>query len=177
MSRALVSRFCLVLCLALSEVLAQSQTPPRSGSGRIVTVTRLVAMFSDLESQWLTAIQQKDENALKRLLADDFQVWTPTPPGDPISREDWLKQAGAGKLESFHLRQMAVRSLNDETALASFVLSETVERAGKATRHDNFVVDVWRKTGDQWHVTDRYISQITGASPPARTDLKPSGKN
>ncbi len=177
MSRTLVSCFCLILSLVPSAVLAHSQATPKSGPGRIVTVTRLVAMFSDLESQWLTAVQQKDESALKRLLADDFQVWTPTPPGDPITREDWLKQAWAGRLESFHLRQMAVRSLTDDTALASFVLSETVERAGKTTRRDYFVVDVWRKNDNQWQVTDRYVSSHAGASHPAQTDVKPSGKN
>ena len=177
MSRTLVSCFCLVLSLVPSAVCAHSQTTPKSGPGRIVTVTRLVAMFSDLESQWLTAVQQKDESTLKRLLAEDFQVWTPTPPGDPVSREDWLKHVLAERVESFHIRQMAVRSLNDDTALASFVLSETVERAGKATRRDFFVVDVWRKNNDNWQVTDRYVSSIASAPHPTQTDIKPSGKN
>jgi ketosteroid isomerase-like protein len=177
MNRTLVSCFCLLLSLAPSAVFAQSQTTPKSEGSRIVTVTRLVAIFSDLESQWLRALQQKDQSTLNRLLAEDLQVWTPAPPGDPIPREDWLKQASADRLESFHIRQMAVRSLNDDVTLASFVLNETVERAGKPATYDYFVVDVWHRDANQWQVTDRYVSKVAGASQPAQTSVKPSGRN
>jgi ketosteroid isomerase-like protein len=167
---------CLLVAVMACAVLAQDQTRRgKSEAGRIVTVTRLVAMFSDLESQWLKAVQQKDEGTLNRLLAQDLRVWMPTPPGDPIPREDLLKQALSQRLESFAIRQMAVRSLHDDTALVSFVLHETVEQAGKPVTSDYFVIDVWQKVDSNWQVADRYFSEV--ASSPAQTSVKPSGKN
>jgi len=56
---------------------AQNQVAP----GRVVITTRLVAIFSELESNVLTALQKKDGAALDKLLSDEFQVWTADPPG------------------------------------------------------------------------------------------------
>ena len=172
-----VSCLCLLLLLVSPAVFAQNQVQTKSEPGRIATVTRLVATFSDLETQWLNAVRQKDESTLNRLLAENFQVWTSAPPGDPIPREDWLKQALAERPESFRIRQMAVRSLNDDIALVSCVWSETVANVGKPTTYDYFVVDVWRKSDSRWQVTDRYVSSVAAASHPTQTSVRPSGKN
>jgi hypothetical protein len=155
---------------------------------RVVTRTRLQVLFSDLESQWLKAVQEKDEASLNRLLADDFQVWTPQPPGDPIPREDWLRQAFANKLQSFRLRQMAVRSLSPEVSVADFLLTLTYDRAGKIQTQDHFVVDVWTdvqtdvqtKNGesDNWRCVARYVSVVSRVPRISRTqkNMKPIGK-
>src|SRR5437868_15546211 len=102
-------RLLVGILLAGSLVGAYGQTtkPPR----RIVTTTRLVAIFSELENDCMKAVQENDANALDRLLSEDFQIWTPSPPGHPIPREDWLKQAE--KPQSFRIRQMAVRGVAD----------------------------------------------------------------
>jgi ketosteroid isomerase-like protein len=147
---------------------------------RIVTRTRLQVLFSDLEDQWLKAIQQKDAPSLDRLLSEDFQVWTPTPPGSPMPREDWQTAAFGRKLRSFEYHQLAVRSASPEIAIASFVLTETFDQAGKSVSEDHFVVDVWAKNGegDNWRCTDRYWWKVSGASHPAgsKPGVKPSGK-
>jgi ketosteroid isomerase-like protein len=147
---------------------------------RIVTRTRLQVLFSDLENQWFKAIQQKDAASLNHLLSDDFQVWTPTPPGSPIPREDWQTAAFGRKLRSFQFRQLAVRSVSPEIAIDSFVLTETFDKAGKSQPEDHFVVDVWAKNGegDNWRCTDRYWWKVSGVSHPAgpKPGVKPSGK-
>ena len=167
----------LVLLFALGfSALAQDQ--PRSR--QIVTQTRLQVLFSDLESQWLKAVQDKDEATLNRILAEDFEVWTPGPPGDPVPRDDWLKEAFASKLQSFRLRQMAVRPASPEISIASFVLSETLDRAGQPRTQNHFVVDVWTKSGerDNWRCTDRYISVVSGATHSGgKDDAKPTGRD
>ena len=145
-------------------------------SRRIVTTTRLVAIFSQNEDEWLRAIQQKDQATLQRLMSEDFQVWTPAPPGAPISREHWLQQAMAEKLDSFLIRQMAARAVNENVVVVSFVLSEIVEQAGKAQANDYFIVDLWQKKGENWQVTDRYMSQVRGVHG-EQGDVKPTGKN
>jgi hypothetical protein len=165
------------LLLSLS-LIASAQDQTRAH--RIVTRTRLQVVFSDLESQWLKAVQRKDEATLNRALSEGFQVWTPAPPGDPIPREDWQKKAFARKLQSFQLHQMAVRAVAPEVSVASFVLTEIFDQAGKTQTEDHFVVDVWTKSGDgdQWRCTDRYSWEVSGVPHPAgaKPDVKPSGK-
>lgn len=160
----------ILLAASLAAAYGQTIKPP----GRIVTTTRLVAIFSELENDCVKAIQQNDGARLNKLLSEDFEVWTPAPPGHPIPREDWLKQAE--KPQSFSIRQMAVRGLANDISIASFVLSETVNPPAAKPRN-TFVVDVWKKSGDQWQLTDRYASPFAGAIPAATPgDKRPTGK-
>jgi ketosteroid isomerase-like protein len=160
----------ILLAGSLVGAYGQSTKPP----GRIVTTTRLVAIFSELENDCMKAVQENDENTLNKLLSDDFEVWTPAPPGHPIPREDWLKQVQ--KPQSFRIRQMAVRGVADDISIASFVLSETINQTGAKPRN-TFIVDVWTKIADQWQLMDRYASPIVGATPAAtQVDKQPTGK-
>ena len=173
--RILIMKQYMVVVFLLAAF-ANAQAPGQHTPGRIVTTTRLVAIFSQLENQWLKAVQEKDQATLDRLLGEEFQAWKPM--ADPIPREDWVKQAFADKLASFRTQHMAVRGLNNDISVASFVLTQTTEQGKKPTTQQYFVVDVWQKTAGGWQATDRYISQLKNASvPTAPTDVKPTGKN
>src|SRR5512142_1788516 len=60
--------------------------------GQVATTTRLVTLFTNLEAEMMTAVQQR-QPAAERLLSPDFQVWTPQPPGAPVPRAEWLRSA------------------------------------------------------------------------------------
>jgi hypothetical protein len=154
----------------------QSEPLPQRAWQRVVTTTRLVTLFSELETEWLQRVQQKDSPALERLLGEDFLELSPNAAG-PVPREDWQQRALAQDLQSFRLRQMAVRSLNEETAVASFVLSESVQSGGALQERSSFVVDVWTRTSGRWVCTGRYVSPVSGAGSSAVQDAKPSGKH
>ena len=144
--------------------------------GRIVTTTRLVALFSQVESDLEKALQQNDSQTLNKLLSDDFEVWTPAPPGHPIPREDWLTNAAGHKSQSFRFHQMAVRGIADDISIVSFIFSETA--SGAAKNRDSFIVDVWKKAGEGWQLSDRYVSSITATGSRASTvDKRPTGKD
>jgi hypothetical protein len=161
-----------VACAVSAQQPARDQTASR----RVVTTTRLVSLFSELESEWMQAVLHKDESALARLLGEDFQLWTPGTSG-PLPREDWQKQALEQSLASFHFRQMAVRSLSENSAVTSFVLSESVQSGGKQRVDEYFVVDIWSKEVDTWVCTDRYASPFLAAAKRTQPeDRKPSGK-
>jgi len=64
-------------------VFPQGQVAPVRPQKRIITKTRLVAICSDLENQLFQAVQSKDRAGLDSILAEDFQLWTPNPPGRP----------------------------------------------------------------------------------------------
>jgi hypothetical protein len=143
--------------------------PQERAKGHEVAVKpQLQVFFSKLETQWLNAIQDKDPAALNRIVSDDFQLWTPTPPGHPIAREVWLGGIFGRKLLSFQLRQLAVRELNHEMALVSFVQTETYQQPATPLTEDHFVVDLWVNSGsgDNWRCRDRYFSETRGI--PAR---------
>jgi predicted acyl esterase len=155
--------------LIVGPSFAQSE----EGSHRIVTPTRLQVLFSGLETEWLKAVQQRDPKALDRLLSEEFEVWTAAPPGDPIPRDEWQREAFSKKLESFAIRQIAVRSLSAEIAVASFALAET---SGKK-QQSYFVVDVWNHAEGNWKCSDRYLSSVAPAAErKSHAKKKPTGK-
>jgi len=143
-----------------------ASTQDQGKGHRIVKQTRLQVFFSEVETQWLKAVQEKNPASLNHILSDDFHVWTSTPPGNPISREEWLLGVFGRKLQSFQLRQVAVRAASPEVAVVSFVLTETYQSATPQTE-DHFVVDIWinKGSGDNWRCTDRYVLEVSGIPP------------
>jgi hypothetical protein len=166
----------MLLLLPASMDFPQGQVAPERPAKRIVTRTRLVAIFSDLENQLFKSLQDKNDQAVSALLSEDFQLWTPASPGDPVPREDWQKQALAENMKAYHIRQTAARSIDDNSVLVHFVLSRTFQRAGKAAASEYFVVDLWQKNGEKWQLSDRYASPLA-ASHSKPGALKPTGKN
>ncbi len=149
-------------------LVALAVLPTAAGGGQrqrtqnhVVTRTRLVAFYSDLEAQLATAAQKSDSTKLQQILTDDFEEWTPEPPGDPILREDWM---AAYHPSSFSTHQMAVRTFGD-TEIASFVLHQKAAFGEKDASGEFFVVDVWRREGNTSRLASRYISRYgkTGA--------------
>lgn len=144
---------------------AHAQAPP-GGVGRIPTVTRLVQLFTGLETEWLDAVRRKDEAVLGRLLADDFELRNGASPGEPVPRADWLHDAiGRGDPRSFVVSRMAVRELGD-VAIVSFLCAPESGDGREAL----FVVDAWVRKDGQWTVKARY------AAPAAVRPAPPSGK-
>jgi hypothetical protein len=158
----------LALCLFRSPVLAQA-----APTGRIVTTTRLVAEFSDLESRLDRAIERKDKAALNKLLSPDFEEWTPAPPGAPTPIEQWMDQALSGNARSFEIRQMAVETMG-ETAVVSFVETRRALCGGRECASASFVVDLWQRDGGAPRLRARYASEIS--PPPAAAPATPSGR-
>lgn len=166
----------LILCWLPATAWAQAVS---TTSVRVITQTRLMSIFSDLENQWLEAVQKKDEPTLNRLLADEFEVWMPAPAGDPIPREDWQKAAFARGLSSFEVRDLAVKGVTDDVSVAKFYLRTTVKRGSQRHSQAYFVVDLWLKTGGDWKCTDRYMSSVEVRDAPSQGQEKrrPSGKD
>ena len=68
--------------------------------------------------------------------------------------------------------------MSDELVVASFLLEETAEHDGKGRAINLFVVDVWKKNGDVWQLTDRYSSRVPeSARVSSEGDRKPTGKD
>ncbi len=155
--------------LVVSQMQPQD-TPPTGGPpgpALIVTRTRTVAIFYELEQQLLDARLKHEKAALTKLTADDFEVRRSSAPSSPIPREEWLQDEGPGfPASEFHLSDMAVHLNHESAAVVSFIY-----RAGTGRI---FVVDVWNKAGDAWKLSVRYSAPAGPAA--AVADHKPDGK-
>jgi uncharacterized protein DUF4440 len=156
-----VRRAATLLVLLCTPGLLPSPQGQEKGH-RVVTNTRLQVFFSELETQWLKAVQEKNPAALNRVVSDDFHLWTAIP-RNPISREEWLLGVFGRNLQSFQLWQLAVRQVSAEIAVVSFVQTETYQSATPQTEN-HFIVDIWINSGsgDNWRCTDRYFSEVSG---------------
>jgi ketosteroid isomerase-like protein len=167
----------LWLTVLAAAMLAAAQEPvqPRL-TPRVSTATRQVTVFTALEKQLLEAVQKKDQSGLSSLLADDFTIESPN--ADPIAGEDWVPQVMAAnyKLKSFIIRQMSVADLGD-AAVVKFDRIQQATSKGKDVSGEFFVVDLWRKDGDSWKLSNRYVAKVAGALPASQRKPKPTGKD
>ncbi len=153
----------LVIALLLA-LPAAAQAP-----GRIVTVTRTVQTFTQLENDLFSAVKRKNAAALKPLLADDFEMRISATPANPIPREDWLNIAvGRYNIQSFEISDMAVRELPGRSRTdvksagilaVSFRYTQKADVGGTDRSGDFMIVDMWVQQADgSYKLAARYAS-------------------
>ena len=142
---------CLTASLGV-VALAVASVAAGQASGRIPTVTRLVKVFSELETRLTTAAHAQDEAALAAMLDPAFELREGAAPGTPVPREEWMRLARASPPAPPRLAQMAV---HDFGAIA------TVSFADATATPARFVVDVWQREGDAWKLAVRYQAELT----------------
>ena len=95
----------LMSVLIAVTVFAGAQEPVKPKlNPRIVTATKQVSMFSDLEIQMLKAVQKKDKAALQAMLTDDCVIEMPN--ADPLPGDEWVDSVMA---KDFTLKSFAMR--------------------------------------------------------------------
>jgi ketosteroid isomerase-like protein len=164
----------LMSVLIALTILAGAQEPVKPKlSPRIVTATKQVTMFSDLEIQMLKAVQKKDKAALQAMLTDDCVIEMPN--ADPLPGDEWVDSVMAKNftLKSFAMRGVFFVDLGD-AAVVKFERRQDATNAGKTESGEFFVVDVWKKDGDAWKLASRFVSKTNSGSP--ITPAKPTGK-
>jgi ketosteroid isomerase-like protein len=165
---------CLMSVLIAVTILAGAQEPVKPKlSPRIVTATKQVTMFSDLEIQMLKAVQKKDKAALQAMLTDDCVIEMPN--ADPLPGDEWVDSVMAKNftLKSFAMRGVFFVDLGN-AAVVKFERRQDATNAGKPESGEFFVVDVWKKDGDAWKLASRFVSKTNSGSP--ITPIKPTGK-
>ena len=166
---------CLV-CLVIFSLAAAAQEPVKPPvSPRIITATRQVSIFTDLEKQLLKAVQAKDKATLNNLIADDCMIEMPD--ADPMPGEDWIASV-LGKdftLKSFIVRQVSALDQGDFVVI-KFDRVQQATYKGAPENGEFFVVDVWKKNGDSWKLANRYVSKVSSVPWMPKGDVKPTGK-
>lgn len=164
----------LMSVLVAVTLFAAAQEPVKPKlNPRIVTATKQVTMFSDLEIQLLKAVQKKDKAAIEAMLTDDCVIEMPN--ADPLPGDEWVDSVMAKDftLKSFAMREVFAVDLGN-AAVVKFERRQEAINKGKAESGQFFVVDVWKKDGDAWKLANRFVSKTSSESP--TTPIKPTGK-
>lgn len=167
-----------LVCAAIFSIsllsMAQEPVKPRL-SPRIITATKQVTVFTALEKQMLEAVQKKDKAALQAVLTDDFAIHMPD--ADPLPAEDWLDSVMSKdfNLKRFIVRRMNVADLETAAVVSYDRLQESTFR-GQNDGGEFYVVDLWRKDGDNWKLADRHVVKVSSTAVIPKGPVKPTGK-
>lgn len=160
--------FILAASLACASAIAggQAEVPKRA----VPTMTRNVLTFTNLENDWADAVARRDTATLDKLVSDRFELRSSAAPGVPTPRAESLKQSLALVPFKSAVTQMAVHEYPD-MMVVSFLW--TIDSTDASLAKKVFVVDTWKRHGDDWQVLVRYAApadataKIPGAAPAA----------
>jgi hypothetical protein len=166
--------FTAIALAALLPASAQEPIKPPLNP-RVITATRQVVIFTDLETQMLRAIQSKDKAGLSKLVSEDCIIEMPD--ADPLTSEDWIAAVLSKDyaLKSFVVRQVAAVDGRD-FAVVKFDRVQQATSKGKSDGGEFFVVDVWKKDGEAWKLTNRFVSKVSSVPFVPKVDARPTGK-
>lgn len=126
------------------------------------TMTRNVLTFSELEKQWIEAVQKHDTAALDKLVGDKFELRNSATPGVPTPRAESLKESLELAPFKSAIGQMAVHEYGDLMIVSFLWKIDAPKEAGLAQKV--FVVDTWKRNGDSWQVLVRYAAPVDAAA-------------
>ena len=156
------SRASLVLLCSLGASLVGAPTVSANEAiGRVPTVTRLVKIFFELESDLTNSVAKRDKQAVEATLTNDFEMRIAAAPANPVPRAAWIKRSFAEPQTSSEIEQMAVHDYGG-VATVSFLWKTTVAKS-KAT-HDLFIVDLWKQSPKGWQLATRYAAPANDMS-------------
>jgi hypothetical protein len=171
------NRFFVIVSVAITAYLTGAAQEPVKPTLtlRIITATKQVSMFTGMENQLLQAVQKKDKAAAQAMLSDDLMIEMPD--ADPLPGDDWLDSVMAKDytLKSFVVRQMSAIDLGDAVVVKFDRLQEATSK-GHADSGEFFVVDLWKKDGDNWKLASRYVSKVSSQPSIPKAPVKPTGK-
>ena len=153
-----MTRALLLIAFALLALPAFAQPSP--AAGRIPTVTRLVKVFSELENDLVARAHADDPQRLDAMLDPAFEMRVGANPGVPVPRDEWIRAARSAPRGTPRIDQMAVHDFGT-IAIVSF---RETPPATSARAKPQFVVDCWKRAGDEWKLAVRYVSDAASGS-------------
>lgn len=167
---------CLLSVLIATCIFSVTQEPVKPAlTPRIITATKQVSIFTRLENQLLQAVQKKDKAAAQAMLGEDLYIEMPD--ADSLPGDDWLDSVMAKDytLKSFVVRQMSAIDL-DNAVVVKFDRLQEASSKGHADSGEFFVVDVWKKNGENWKLASRYVAKVSSDASILKKPVKPTGK-
>lgn len=118
-------------------------------------------LFTNLEHELTTAVQNHDAAALEPMLAPEFILRSGADPHRIVKRDEWLRKIlPDSSIQSFAQSDMTVRVFPGDTALVSYLQSQKAKNSAEAGQF--MMVDVWvaDHVSHKWQLAERYQSAI-----------------
>jgi hypothetical protein len=117
-------------------------------------------LFTKLENQCSTAIEEKDRPGLEVLLAPEFTVRNAETPQVLTARGAWINDVLAQpETKSFNRDSMAIRAFMG-VAIVSFAQNERQRISGRDRNIRSFIVDIWKVDHNQWLIAERFLFPV-----------------
>jgi hypothetical protein len=107
---------------------------------QVPVVTRLVAIYSNLESRLSGAITRQDKAEIDALVSGEFQVINANPANEQIPRSEWIARSFKERYDQASIQRMAVHDFG-AIRVVSFLAKHS---QGKNQQNEVMVIDVWK---------------------------------
>ena len=127
--------------------------------------SQLTQELRQLEQQLGEAAMHMDTKVVERLVGPEYTLRMGDAPEQSVPRALWMdslrpQSAHRYKLESLEELSHAARKLTDNLAVVSVLLTQKATFAGRDRSGEFYVVDVWKKTRDNWQMIARYSTPV-----------------
>lgn len=118
------------------------------------------AELARVEEDWMRAMQERDEEALERYVADGFRFTAVHLNPEPMSREQWMGAAMGG----YHIVSFAYESMDidvfGDTGVVHARYSQMANFDAVNLSHAFRLTDVWSRIDGRWQVVARHSSAM-----------------
>lgn len=144
----------------LALLIAASFSHPPALQARQAKLTKAEEEVRKLERQWLDAYEQRDPEAMDRIVADDFNITFPN--GTMQTKPQLMAMIRAPRrtpapATRFHTEDVRSRAYGDTVVLFGKVVSE-YERDGKPVREVSRYTDTYVRRKGRWQVVASHLS-------------------
>lgn len=154
--------------IALTLLIAASLGNPPAQEARQAKLSKAEEEVRRLERRWLDAYEQKDAEAMGRIVAEEFIITFPN--GSMQTKPQLMAMIKAPRRASepamrFHTEDVRSRAYGDTVILLGIVVTE-YEREGKAVKERSRYTDTYVRRGGQWQVVASHLSNVEEAKTP-----------
>ena len=113
-----------------------------------------------LSTQWMEALERKDQAALERFLADGFYI-SSVGELNKVSRSEWLKNALEMDWRNLRYQNFKVELYGDTAVVTSLLDFKVTTKSGIPISTNTQVTDIWIKRNGQWQVAARHLGEYS----------------
>lgn len=154
--------------IALTLLIAASASNSLAQQAQQAKLTRAEEEVRKLERRWLDAYEQKDPEAMGRIVGEDFIITFPN--GARQSKPQLMAMVKSPRQASepvmrFYTENVRSRAYGDTVILIGTVVTE-YERDGKTVKERSRYTDTYVRRDGRWQVVASHLSNVEEAKNP-----------
>ncbi len=118
------------------------------------------AELARLQEAWMQAVEDRDIDALERIVAPQFRFMAVHLAPEPMTREQWIEAARDGyRIVSFAFESMDI-DVSGDTAVVHSRYSQVATYQHVSLSNAFRLTDVWTRADGTWRVMARHSSVL-----------------